>query len=112
MMKYLANHPDSFSGISGPLMIAVMQFMGAFFTEIINILVICSLPTIMEIIMNFIALGAISEIDNYYLASLSFCPLKSALEKPLSVTKKSIKLKDRPWKTMIVHVIYRALRLF
>lgn len=112
MMKYLANHHDAFSGILGPLLIATMQFMGAFFTEIINILVICSLPTIMEIIMNFIALGAISEIDNYYLASLSICPLKCALEEPLVVTRKSSQLKGRPWKPMMVHVIYRALRVF
>ena len=96
----------------GPFQIAIMQFIGAFFTEIINILVICSLPTIMEIIMNFIALGAISEIDNYYLASLSICPLKCALEEPLIVTRKGRELNERPWKPMFVHVIYRALRVF
>ena len=96
----------------GPLLIAIMQFMGAFFTEIINILVICSLPTIMEIIMNFIALGAISEIDNYYLASLSICPLKCALDEPLIVTRKGREMKERPCKPMLVHVIYRALRVF
>jgi hypothetical protein len=105
MMKYLANHHNQFSGILGPLLIALMQFIGAFFTEIINILVICSLPTIMEIIMNFIALGAISEIDNYYLASLAICPLKSALETPLKISRTSknfATFSSRPWKTRIV----------
>ena len=104
-MKYLANHHEKFSGTLGPFLIAMMQFIGAFFTEIINILVICSLPTIMEIIMNFIALGAISEIDNYYLASLSMCPLKDELENSLEITKKSKDFPSfwgRPWKTMIV----------
>ena len=112
MMKYLANHNESFSGTMGPFQIAIMQFIGAFFTEIINILVICSCPTIMDVIMNFIALGAISEIDNYYLASLSVCPLKEALGEPLIVTRKNSQIKHRPCKPMFVHIIYRTLRVF
>ena len=116
MMKYLANHSEQFSGVFGPFLIALMQFIGAFFTEIINILVICSLPTIMEIIMYFIALGAISEIDNYYLASLSNCVLKEELSCPLIITKRGSRdyprFWDRPKKTMLVQVMYRILRVF
>lgn len=92
-----------------------MQFIGAFFTEIINILVICNLPTIMDIIMNFIALGVISEIDNYYLASLAICPLKAALENPLKVTKSNKNYESffqRPWNTWIVQFFYKSLRIF
>lgn len=112
MMKYLANHHEDFSETMGPFQIAVMQFIGAFFTEIINILVICSCPTIMDVIMNFIALGAISEIDNYYLASLPVCTLKDALEVPLEVKRKSGDIKHRPCKPMFVRIVYRTLRIF
>jgi hypothetical protein len=34
----------------------------------------------MDSIINFIALGAISEIDNYYANSLTHIPLKKAIE--------------------------------
>ena len=34
----------------------------------------------MDAIINFIALGAISEIDNYYATSLTNLPLKKAIE--------------------------------
>jgi hypothetical protein len=54
-----------------------MQLCGALFTEIINICVICNQEKIMDVIMNFIALGAIAEIDNYYLDALVHCPLKT-----------------------------------
>jgi hypothetical protein len=41
-------------------MVALMQFFGAIFTEVINILSICSLADTKEVVMNFIALGVIS----------------------------------------------------
>jgi hypothetical protein len=34
----------------------------------------------MDSIINFIALGAISEIDNYYANSMTHIPLKKAIE--------------------------------
>ena len=52
------------------MMVALMQLVGAVFTETINILSICSLENTKEVIMNFIALGVIAEIDNYYLSAL------------------------------------------
>lgn len=74
MMKYLANHNSKtgekvsyFTETSAPMLVALMQFFGGVFTETINILSICILDNPKEVIMNFIALGVISEIDNYYL---------------------------------------------
>lgn len=40
--------------------------------------------------MNFIALGAISEIDDYYAAALPYCPLKKALEDPLVIDSSEV----------------------
>lgn len=112
MMKYLSNNSELFSGIIGPFIIASMQFLGAFLTEIINILTICSLPDIMSVIMNFIALGAIAEIDNYYFGALSHCPLKCEVDEPLIVKKKTGKERERGWKAWIVYIVYRVLRSF
>jgi hypothetical protein len=63
MIKFIANHnTDSkyFSQYLSPIMVALMQFFGAIFTEVINILSICSLGDTKEVVMNFIALGVIS----------------------------------------------------
>ena len=86
-MKYLANHNlhingeevNTFSGTFAPLLVALMQFFGAVLTETINILSICALENTKEVIMNFIALGIIAEIDNYYLLALPNSPLKERL---------------------------------
>jgi hypothetical protein len=44
----------------------------------------------MDAIINFIALGAISEIDNYYAASLTHLPIKKAIEENPPRFKKRI----------------------
>jgi hypothetical protein len=65
MIEFLANHNADasslyFSQYFSPFMLAIMQFLGALFTEVINILSICSLENTKEVVMNFIALGVIS----------------------------------------------------
>jgi hypothetical protein len=57
-------------------MVTLMQFYGAVFTEVINILSICTLGNSKDVIMNFIALGVIAEIDNFYLQALPSSNLK------------------------------------
>ena len=66
-------------------MVALMQLVGAVFTETINILSICSLENTKEVIMNFIALGVIAEIDNYYLSALPPNQMRCRLEDPFEI---------------------------
>ena len=73
-----------------PLFYAYMKFFGAFLTEIVNILLLCSQNTVMDCVLNFIALGVISEIDNMYYDSLKHAPLKKALEEPPKKKKDGI----------------------
>lgn len=124
MMKFLGNHnylmpgQDSestyFSGTSAPMLVALMQFFGAVFTETINILSICSLENTKEVIMNFIALGVIAEIDNYYLSALPPSELIKRLEEPfeIKILSSEIKFWDRDLKTKIVRCIYKFFRVF
>ena len=63
MIKYLNNHPKEFSAHVAPFMIASMQLTAAGFTELVNIVMICMQETIMDCVLNFIALGAIAQID-------------------------------------------------
>lgn len=90
-----------------------MQFSGTIFTEVINICLICAQTTTMDVIMNFIALGVIAEIDDFYAGSLTEFPLKNALEEPpkIKISSKSIPFKQRDGFNKFVRVFYRTLRV-
>ena len=90
-----------------------MQLFGALATELINICLICGQDTIMDCIMNFIALGVISEIDDYYAASLKFCPIKKQLEEPLYFKEREEKLtfKERNKTGRFLRLHYRLYRI-
>ena len=96
------------------MLVAMMQFFGAVFTETINILAICYLENTKEVIMNFIALGVIAEIDNYYLSALPPSELKKRLEDPfeIKILSRELKFVDRDLKTKIVRCIYKFFRVF
>ena len=81
--------------------VALMQFLGALFTETINLLLICSLENTKEVIMNFIALGVIAEIDNYYFLALPSSNLTKRLDEPfeIKIKSKSLKFMDRDLKS-------------
>ena len=51
-------------------MIGLMQLFGAIGTETLNIYQICSTYSIKDIIMNFVQLGIIAQIDDLYAQSL------------------------------------------
>ena len=53
------------------MLIAVMQFIVAFGTEIISMLMINGQREIFDVIVNFIAIKVIAEIDNIFIAGIS-----------------------------------------
>jgi hypothetical protein len=68
-----------------------MQLSAAVFTELVNIVMICLQSTIMDCVLNFIALGTIAQIDIIYSSSLTNEPLKNELLEPIPIasSKKS-----------------------
>lgn len=78
-MRYVNNHGNEFVDVRTPYAISLMQFSASLFTEIANICLICGQSTTMDVIMNFIALGIIAEIDDYYASSIKNFKLKEAL---------------------------------
>jgi hypothetical protein len=95
------------------MMVALMQLVGAVFTETINILSICSLENTKEVIMNFIALGVIAEIDNYYLSALPPNQMRCRLEDPfeIKILAKEIKFWDRDFNSKIIYSAYKFFRV-
>ena len=61
------------------MLISLMQLSSALGTEIINIALICAQDTVKDVIMNFIALGVIAEIDNFYAGTLTNNPIKNQI---------------------------------
>lgn len=90
MLKYYNNHSGDFVGRGNePAVVATMQLIGALFAETVNIVLICSQLTVIDSVLNFIALGVITEIDNYYYNALPNNELKNSVSDPLPVTNHS-----------------------
>lgn len=67
--------------------------------------------------MNFIALGAIAEVDDYYAGALYFCPLKQELEVALYFEPSNVgggkhrKFKVKTGKERVLTVLYKSYRI-
>ena len=67
----------------------------------------------MDALLNFIALGTISEIDNYYAYAIRNFPLKKAVEDPPQIKNRSknIKFSSRSKIGKLIRVLYRFYRI-
>ena len=70
MMKFTLYRTGGWNRRIPMFFVAVMQLLGALFTETINMVLICVYSSNMEIIQNLLAFGIIAEIDDYYAQSL------------------------------------------
>lgn len=69
-----------FSNRAAALLIALCQMTSAIFTEICSIAVISTQNDSMSVVMNYIALGIIAEIDNLYADSMEMVTFMSIKE--------------------------------
>lgn len=83
MLKYLNMHPDKFTNISTPFMIASMQLVGGLFSEIINILMLSTRHSVVHCLEHFVAFHLLTQIDDIYAHALPHFPLKDELKTPL-----------------------------
>jgi len=70
IMKYVIGHGNCFTNPTAAYMIGFMQLMGGIFAEIACVLFLSSLDDVIEIIIRFIALGSIAQVDDFYAASI------------------------------------------
>ena len=75
MMKYAMNHPWKFNSWFNAFLIGFTQMLVIFSVEIVNLMVLLTNPTVMETIMNFLALVIISEFDDFFFTTVEFSPL-------------------------------------
>lgn len=66
MMKYACNHAEEMSSRHAPSFIALMQLGVSFMTEAMNIFIIFKTEQVVDVLIKFIYLNVILEVDNYY----------------------------------------------
>lgn len=80
MMKYAMNHPWKFTSWFNAYLIGFTQMLVIFSVEIVNLMVLLTIPSVTEIIMNFLALVIISEFDDYFFTTVEFSPLAKLIK--------------------------------
>lgn len=70
MMKYAVNHHERFTNVYVAFFIAAFHTISSFMIEFTVILVLLSLQNVVEIIMKYVSLAAISNIPRFYYNSL------------------------------------------
>lgn len=89
MMKFSTNHPNKFSMPSVAFSIGLMQFIGGFLCEISCILFLSTQNATIDVIIKFVALAKIAQIDNFYWGALpNDNKLKRNINKSCLVTTK------------------------
>ena len=69
-MKYANNHTWKFKKWKSAYLIGFGQVLMVLSVEIINLILLCENETVMDIIMDFLALVIISDFDEYYVTAL------------------------------------------
>ena len=66
MMKYAMNHPWKFRNWQAGYYIGFMQMFVVISVEVVNMAILITNNTIVEILMNFLALVIITDFDDYF----------------------------------------------
>ena len=74
-MKYAMNHPYKFHFWFYAFLVGLAQLTALLSIEIVNMVVLLSNTTVMDTVMNFLALVIISEFDDYFFATIRGDPI-------------------------------------
>ena len=98
LMKYALNHPWKFRVWSFAFGVGLMQMTMTLSVELVNIVILNTNHSIMDIIMNFLALVVISEFDDYLVVTIEkSLPMRHLLkdgEFEIEVTGEKRSVKD------------------
>ncbi len=80
LMKYATNHHWKFYSWFNAFMVGFFQMVIILSVEIVNMMVLLTNPTVMETIMNFLALVIISDFDDYFFITVNWSPLSKLIK--------------------------------
>lgn len=78
-MKYALNHPWKFRSWFMAFIIGFAQFSAVILVEAVNLAVLLTNNTILDIIMNFLAIVIISELDDYFFLTVRNEPISKLI---------------------------------
>ena len=73
-MKFALNHMWKFDSWRWAWLIGFLQMIMVVFVEVVNIIVLCANNTVMDILMNFLALVVIRDLDDYFAQTITQDP--------------------------------------
>ena len=79
LMKFANNHPWKFRSWSQAYMIGLCQTIVVITVEVVNLAILNTNQTIMDIIMNFLALVIIADFDDYFFLTVAHEPLSKLI---------------------------------
>ena len=78
-MRYSLNHSWKFQSWCTAYMIGLSQFTMILSVEIVNLVVLLTSPSVMDTVMNFLALVIIADFDDYMFAVVSDGPIEKLI---------------------------------
>lgn len=78
-MKYAMNHPFKFDSWFRAYIIGFAQMFAIVLVGIVNLTVLLSNATVMDTIMNFLALVIISDFDDYFFETINGDPIATLI---------------------------------
>jgi len=104
----------TFSTYYPAMFIPLLQLTTALFTEFVSLVLIAQQMAVMDVVMNFVALAVISEIDNMFSDSSQDKNMKQFIDdnpedyQPI-ICNKGIEFKERPGRNKCLYSIYKFL---
>ena len=71
MMKFANNHWWKFDNWFAAYMVGMTQMLYVVLVEMVNIIILTTNVTMLDVIMNFLALVVLTEFDNFYFRSVA-----------------------------------------
>mmetsp|Transcript_14419 Transcript_14419/g.24594 ORF Transcript_14419/g.24594 Transcript_14419/m.24594 type:complete len:263 (+) Transcript_14419:1074-1862(+) len=114
MMKYCVNHPANFKNVHVAFLISFLLTVSSLLIEFTVMLVLISLPNVLEVIMKYVSLAAIANVPRFYFNSLvDHKLLKCAgLVIPITNFRRDDPRKHAHWSLKLMRVLHKSLRIF
>jgi hypothetical protein len=116
MMKYAVNHVENFSegNVYPSFIIGWFLTLNSFLVEFNVMLILSSIPDVLNVIMKYVSLCAIANLPRFYFASLvKNKALKfGGMEIKISNKRRDGKIANAHWSIKIFRFIYKSWRIF
>lgn len=114
MMKYASNHPENFTNVYPAFIIGLYLTINSFLVELNVMLILSSIPDVLNVIMKYVSLCAIAHLPRFYYSSLvqNKAVKFAQLQLPVTNFRHDGFLKYAHWSYKLMRYVYKSWRLF